>query len=159
VGQAGVTAISQTRCGIEAKPLRVKDTPAPDRPPRSAGCRRVASVRHHTLLAGAALAAVLSLAAGPGLAQAAAATSGVWKGPPEFPWGDFTIKPRGRVFADYVDQDVDRAVGADFSDSEDRFRTARIGVQGSWTDRWSYVAEANFIDGESSWEDLYVAYE
>lgn len=116
-------------------------------------------MRHHTLLAGAALAAVLSLAAGPVLAQTAAPTSGAWKGPPGFTWGDFTIKPRGRVFVDYVDQDVDRAVGADFTDSEDRFRTARIGVQGTWTDRWSWVAEANFVDGESNWEDLYVAYE
>lgn len=115
-------------------------------------------MRHHTLLAGAAL-AVLSLAASPVLAQTAASTSGAWKGPPGFTWGDFTIKPRGRVFVDHVDQDVDRAVDADFTDSDDRFRTARIGLQGTWTDRWSWVAEGNFIDGESNWEDLYVAYE
>lgn len=115
-------------------------------------------MRHQTLQAGAALAALLSLAAGPALAQTGSAASGAWKGPPTFTWGDFTIKPRGRVFVDHVDQDVDRAVGADFSDSDDRFRTARIGVQGTWTDRWSYVAEANFIDGESNWEDLFVQF-
>nr|WP_246347609.1 porin [Brevundimonas basaltis] len=68
------------------------------------------------------------------------------------------MKLRGRVFADYVDQDVDRAVGADFRASEDRFRTARIGVQGTFGDQWSYVAEANFTNGESNWEDLYVQY-
>ena len=97
-------------------------------------------MRHQTLLAGAALAAALSLTAGPVLAQAAQTAGGAWRGAPEFTWGDFTIKPRGRVFVDYVDQDVDRAVGLDFSDSEDRFRTARIGLQGTWTERWSWVA-------------------
>ena len=97
-------------------------------------------MRQRSLLAGAALAAVLSLAAGPALAQAAPPAASAWKGAPEYSWGDFTIKPRGRVFADYVDQDVDRAVGVDFSDSEDRFRTARIGVQGTLGDQWCYVA-------------------
>ncbi|HEY0600473.1 MAG TPA: porin, partial [Brevundimonas sp.] len=115
-------------------------------------------MRQHTLMAGAALAAALSLTAGPALAQAPQSTSGAWKGAPEYSWGDFTIKPRGRVFADYVDQDVDRAVGVDFSDSEDRFRTARIGLQGSWGERWSFVAEANFTNGESNWEDLLIEF-
>lgn len=116
-------------------------------------------MRHHFLLAGAALAVVLPAMAGPALAQTAPTTSSARKGAPEYSWGDFTIKPRGRVFADYVEQDVDRAVGADFRDSEDRFRTARIGLQGSWGEHWSFVAEANFTDGESNWEDLYVQYE
>lgn len=115
-------------------------------------------MRHNILLAGAALAVVLPVGAGPALAQTAPATSSAWKGAPEYRWGDFTIKPRGRVFADYVDQDVDRAVGADFSDSEDRFRTARIGLQGSWGEHWSFVAEANFTNGESNWEDLLIEY-
>lgn len=115
-------------------------------------------MRHHFLLAGAALAAVLSLGAGSALAQDARPDGIIWKAPPELKWGDFTMKLRGRVFADYVDQDVDRAVGADFTASEDRFRTARIGVQGTFGDQWSYVAEANFINGESSWEDFYVQY-
>lgn len=114
-------------------------------------------MRQNSLLAGAALAAVLPLAAGPALAQTAP-TSSAWKGAPEYSWGDFTIKPRGRVFADYVSQDVDRAVGLDFSDSEDRFRTARIGLQGSWGERWSFVAEGNFTNGESNWEDLLIEY-
>lgn len=115
-------------------------------------------MRHNILLAGAALAVVLPVVSGPALAQTAPATSSAWKGAPEYSWGDFTIKPRGRVFADYVDQDVDRAVGADFSDSEDRFRTARIGLQGSWGEHWSFVAEANFTNGESNWEDLLIEY-
>jgi phosphate-selective porin OprO/OprP len=115
-------------------------------------------VRHHPPLAGAALAAALSLLAGSALAQTARPAAGPWKGAPEYRWGDFTLKPRGRLFADYVDQDVDRAVGADFSASEDRFRTARIGLQGTWRETWSWVAEANFTNGESNWEDLYLQY-
>lgn len=115
-------------------------------------------MRQHSLLAGAALAALLSLSAGSALAQDAQPPAISWKGAPEFKWGDFTMKLRGRVFADYVDQDVDRAVGLDFSESETRFRTARIGVQGTLGDQWSYVAEANFIDGGSNWEDLYIQY-
>ncbi|GAA0870461.1 hypothetical protein GCM10009116_22970 [Brevundimonas basaltis] len=115
-------------------------------------------MRQHSLLAGAALAAALSLTAGSTLAQDSQPATVTWKGAPEFKWGDFTMKLRGRVFADYVDQDVDRAVGADFRASEDRFRTARIGVQGTFGDQWSYVAEANFTNGESNWEDLYVQY-
>jgi phosphate-selective porin OprO/OprP len=114
-------------------------------------------VRQHSLLAGAALAVLVSLTAGSALAQDARPAP-AWSGAPEYKWGDFTLKFRGRVFADYVEQDVDRAVGADFTASEDRFRTARIGVQGSFGDQWTYVAEANFIDGESNWEDLYVQY-
>lgn len=115
-------------------------------------------MRQHSLLTGAALAAILSLTAGSAVAQDGQAASISWKGAPELTWGDFTLKLRGRVFADYVEQDVDRAVGVDFSDSEDRFRTARIGVQGTLGDQWSYVAEANFINGESNWEDLYVQF-
>jgi len=115
-------------------------------------------VRQQSLLAGAALAAVLSLEAGPALSQTAPPAPSTWKGAPEYRWGDFTIKLRGRVFADYVDQDVDRAVGPDFSASEDRFRTARIGLQGTWGEQWSWVAEGNFTNGESNWEDLYVQY-
>ena len=115
-------------------------------------------MRHNFFLAGAALAVVLPVVAGPALAQTAPATSSTWKGAPEYSWGDFSIKPRGRVFADYVEQDVDPAVGADFSASEDRFRTARIGLQGSWGEHWSFVAEGNFIDGESNWEDLLIEY-
>jgi phosphate-selective porin OprO/OprP len=115
-------------------------------------------VRHHSLLAGAAFAVVVSLAAGSAALAQDARPAPAWSGAPEYKWGDFTLKFRGRVFADYVEQDVDRAVGADFSASEDRFRTARIGVQGGFGEQWTYVAEANFINGESNWEDLYVQY-
>ncbi|MBF0665356.1 MAG: porin [Brevundimonas sp.] len=115
-------------------------------------------MRHHSLLAGAALAVVSMLAAGAVQAQDAEPTTITWKGAPELKWGDFTFKPRGRVYFDYVSQDVDRAVGLDFGASESRIRTARIGVQGTWTDRWSYVAEASIANGEASWEDLLLEY-
>src|SRR5690606_10221044 len=55
-------------------------------------------------------------------------------------------------------QDVDPAVGAAFGASETRIRTARLGVEGSWADRWSYVAEANINGGEATWEDLLIAW-
>lgn len=115
-------------------------------------------MRQDSLLAGAALAAILAFTAAPALAQDAQPTTITWKGAPELKWGDFTFKPRGRVFLDYVDQDVDRAAGPDFGASESRIRTARLGVQGTWTDRWSYVAEASIANGEASWEDLLIEY-
>jgi phosphate-selective porin OprO/OprP len=115
-------------------------------------------VRQHSLLAGAALAAVLSLAAGSALAQEAEPTTITWKGAPELKWGEFTFKPRGRVYFDYVSQDVDRAVGLDFGASESRIRTARLGFQGTWAEQWAWVAEASIANGEANWEDLLLEY-
>ena len=116
-------------------------------------------MRHHFLLAGAALAVVSSLAAGAVQAQdAEPATTITWKGAPELKWGEFTFKPRGRVYFDYVNQDVDRATGLDFGASESRIRTARLGFQGSWADQWSWVAEASIANGEANWEDLLLEY-
>ena len=116
-------------------------------------------MRHQSLLAGAALAVVSLLAAGAVQAQdAEPATTITWKGAPELKWGDFTLKPRGRVFLDYVTQDVDRATGLDFGASESRIRTARLGFQGSWADQWSWVAEASIANGEANWEDLLLEY-
>lgn len=115
-------------------------------------------MRHHTLTASVAL--VLATAfGGTALAQdAAPATTITWKGAPQFQWGELTFKPRGRVYFDYVSQDVDRAAGTDFSGSESRLRTARLGVQGAYTDQWAYVAEVSIGDGEATWEDLALTY-
>lgn len=117
-------------------------------------------MRTQSLLSGAALGLVLSLAAGaPALAQdAPPATTITWKGAPEFSWGEFTFKPRGRVYLDYVGQDVDRATGPDFTASDSRIRTARLGVQGTWTDQWSYTAEVSINNGDANWEDLLLRY-
>ncbi len=114
-------------------------------------------MRNKHLLASAALGLVV-LSSGAAHAQDGQATSITWKGAPEFSFGDFTFKPRGRVYLDYVNQDVDPAVGAGFGASETRIRTARLGVEGSWADRWSYVAEANINGGEATWEDLLIAW-
>ena len=114
-------------------------------------------MRQHFLLAGAAL-AHLALGAAPAAAQDAPATTITWKGAPELKWGEFTFKPRGRVYFDYVSQDVDRAVGLDFGASESRIRTARLGFQGSWAEQWSWVAEASIANGETNWEDLLLEY-
>lgn len=112
-------------------------------------------MRHHTLTAAAALAAAIALAAGAAQAQdTAPVTTITWKGAPQFQWGEFTFKPRGRVFFDYVSQDVDRAVGTDFSASESRLRTARVGVQGTFTSQWAYVAEVSIGNGDATWDDL-----
>lgn len=116
-------------------------------------------MRNQSLLTSAALAIVCALGAGAVQAQdAAPATTITWKGAPQLAWGEFTFKPRGRVYFDYVSQDVDRATGADFDASESRIRTARLGVQGTWTDQWSYVAEANIANGEANWEDLLIEF-
>lgn len=114
-------------------------------------------MRNKHLLASAALGLVV-LSSGAAHAQDGQAASITWKGAPEFSFGDFTFKPRGRVYLDYVNQDVDPAVGAAFGASETRIRTARLGVEGSWADRWSYVAEANINGGEATWEDLLIAW-
>lgn len=113
----------------------------------------------HQLLTGAALAIACALGAGTAQAQdEVPATIITWKGAPEFKLGDFTFKPRGRVYFDYVAQDVDRAIGIDFDASESRIRTARLGVQGTWTDQWSYVAEATIANGDATWEDVLLEY-
>lgn len=115
-------------------------------------------MRTKSLLTGAALGIISALTAGAALAQDAQTTSITWNGAPEFSYGEFTFKPRGRVYFDYVNQDVEPAVGPDFSASESRIRTARLGVEGTWAQRWSYVAEVAINGGEANWEDLIIAY-
>ena len=110
-----------------------------------------------TLLA-AALGALLSFGSAAG--AVAQETKITWKGAPEFASGDWTFKPRGRVFLDFVHQEVDGGASVpDLSANSTRVRTARLGVEGTWTDRFRYVAEASIANGEAAWEDLYLAVE
>ncbi|WP_339915214.1 porin [uncultured Brevundimonas sp.] len=112
-------------------------------------------MRHHILTASTVAILTCLFAAGTSQAQEVApATTITWKGAPQFQWGEFTFKPRGRVYFDYVAQDVNPALGPDTSAAESRLRTARLGVQGTWTDQWSYVAEASIGNGSANWDDL-----
>lgn len=120
--------------------------------------------RKTSLLAAASLGAVLALGLG---AQAQAQdTSITWKGGPQFKSGPLTFKIGGRVYLDYVMQDVDGEYDAlanlggtpDSSSRNSRFRTARLSVEGTWTDRWSYKAEVNVAGGETAWEDVVLEY-
>lgn len=124
-------------------------------------------MRNRTSLFGAAsLGAVLALAIGAS-AQAQETTTS-WKGAPQFQNDSLTFKVRGRIYYDYVAQDVDRAVEAganvDYESRSTRLRTARIGVEGTWNANWAYKAEVNFNGRDSSgadeveWEDLILEY-
>ena len=100
-----------------------------------------------------------ALAAGEGVgaqtAPAPAETAITWKGAPEFRSGGWTFKPRGRVFLDFVHQEVEGGASvAEDTANDARVRTARLGVQGSWNDRFRYVAEASIANGDLQWEDL-----
>lgn len=71
----------------------------------------------------------------------------------------FTIS--GRIYGDYVSQDVDRQTGLDFKDEDQRIRTARLAVEGDLPADWSYKAEVSYASaaGEAQWEDLYLQYD
>ena len=110
-----------------------------------------------TRAACAALGALWSLCCAS--AVAAQETKVSWKGAPEFSHGEWKFKPRGRVFLDFVHQDVEGGASvADLSADNTRIRTARLGVQGSWSDKFAYVAEASIANGEAQWEDLVLEY-
>jgi phosphate-selective porin OprO/OprP len=109
-----------------------------------------------SLLSGAALGMVLAL----GLTVSAQAqdTKTSWKGAPQFQNDTLTFKVRGRTYADYVYQDVNRDTGVDFEASNTRLRTARLGVEGTWNANWAYKAEVQFTRGAAEWEDLILEY-
>ncbi|KQW70957.1 hypothetical protein ASE17_15405 [Phenylobacterium sp. Root77] len=108
-----------------------------------------------SLCAGAAL-GVLALAIAGG-AQAQDTTTS-WKGAPQFQNDSLTFKVRGRVYQDFVHQEVDRQTGADFQADVTRLRTARLGVEGTWNANWAYKAEFTVAGGSANWEDLILEY-
>lgn len=108
-----------------------------------------------SLCAGAALGVfVLAMAGG----AAAQDTTTSWKGAPQFQNDTLTFKVRGRVYEDFVHQEVDRASGADFEANVTRLRTARLGVEGTWNANWAYKAEFTVAGGSANWEDLILEY-
>lgn len=115
-------------------------------------------MRATLLTTGAALGIICMLTAGAAGAQDAQTGPVIWNGAPEFRHGEFRFKPRGRILLDYVAQEVDRAAGPDLDASESRIRTARLGVEGRFSSRWSYVAEVAIHGGEANWEDLFLTY-
>lgn len=108
-----------------------------------------------SLCAGAAL-GVFALAMAGGAAAQDTTTS--WKGAPQFQNDTLTFKVRGRVYEDFVHQEVDRASGTDFEANVTRLRTARLGVEGTWNANWAYKAEFTVAGGSANWEDLILEY-
>lgn len=116
-----------------------------------------------TLLAGAT---ALALAFGFGATAAQAQdTTTTWKGAPQWQNDSLTFKVRGRVYYDVVAQEVDgewsptnTSGTGDFSTRNSRLRTARLGVEGTWNQSWSYKAEVNFANNQAVWEDLILEY-
>lgn len=107
---------------------------------------------------------VLAVAAGALISAGAAADSFAqapakeFRGAPEFEFGELTLKPRGRLYLDHVEQEVEPAAGPALDLSDSRIRKARLGVQGSYGEHLSFVAEFNHVDGQTDWEDLFVEY-
>ena len=121
-------------------------------------------MRKSTLLGSAALGVAFAF----GLAAAAQAQELTvsWKGAPEFTNDDVKFKVRGRIYEDYVFQEVDGEYDAvtnpsgtgDFETRNGRLRTARLGVEGQWNAQWAYKAEVNFTQNQAVWEDLILEY-
>ncbi|MFZ5670303.1 MAG: OprO/OprP family phosphate-selective porin [Pseudomonadota bacterium] len=109
-----------------------------------------------SLACGSALGALAALALASG-AQAQETTTS-WKGAPQFANDSLTFKVRGRLYMDFVNQDVDRETGADFSSQVTRTRTARLGVEGTWNQNWAYKAEFQLVGGSAAWEDVILEY-
>ena len=108
-----------------------------------------------SLCAGAALGVIALAIAGGAQAQD---TTTAWKGAPLFQNDTLTFKVRGRVYEDFVHQEVDRQTGADFDANVTRLRTARLGVEGTWNANWAYKAEFTVAGGSANWEDLILEY-
>jgi phosphate-selective porin OprO/OprP len=108
-----------------------------------------------SLCAGAALGVIALAIAGGAQAQD---TTTAWKGAPQFQNDTLTFKVRGRVYEDFVHQEVDRQTGADFEANVTRLRTARLGVEGTWNANWAYKAEFTVAGGSANWEDLILEY-
>ena len=108
-----------------------------------------------SLCAGAALGVIALAIAGGAQAQE---TTTAWKGAPQFQNDTLTFKVRGRVYEDFVHQEVDRQTGADFDANVTRLRTARLGVEGTWNANWAYKAEFTVAGGSANWEDLILEY-
>lgn len=118
-------------------------------------------MRNSTLLRGAAL---LALATGAGVSQAhaqAAPPAPTFTAAPQFrdAAGDFTFKVRGRFMYDVYTVDADFAGTAnDQSYRRSGLRRARLGVEGQMTPKFRYQAEATFLGGSATWEDLRLEY-
>jgi len=111
-----------------------------------------------SLACGSAMGALFALALVSG--ASAQETTTAWKGAPQFANDTLTFKVRGRVYMDVISQEVDRAVGNDFSSQVSRVRTARLGVEGTWNQNWAYKAEAaiSSAGGTTQWEDVVLEY-
>jgi len=127
------------------------------------------SINMSRLGGGVAVGALLAF----GLSATAQAQETVttWGGAPRFTNDSLTFKVRGRVYFDAVFQDVEGSgVGTgvagvfsgtntpDYDARNFRNRTARIGVEGTYSSNWAYKAEATIQNGAANWEDLSIEY-
>lgn len=78
-----------------------------------------------------------------------------WKGAPEFSSADgrFKFKPRGRLYADWVNIDGDSPAFDKISATE--LRSARLGVEGSYTKFTKYKFEVDFANSDVTIDDAY----
>jgi phosphate-selective porin OprO/OprP len=83
-----------------------------------------------------------------------------WKGAPEFSSGDgeFKMKIRGRIMADYNGIDQDERITGEGDISAVELRRARLGVEGVVFHDWKYKFEVDFAADEVAIKDAYVAY-
>jgi phosphate-selective porin OprO and OprP len=125
------------------------------------------TIKTSRLLGGAAAGALIALSLGS--AASAQDTTTAWAGAPRFTNDSLTFKVRGRVYLDTVFQDVDGSgtgLASTFSGTNTpdydarnfRNRTARLGVEGTFSSDWAYKAEFTVQNGAANWEDLILEY-
>lgn len=101
----------------------------------------------------------VALAFGAGAAAHAQDLNVGWKGAPEFTNDDAQFKVRGRILIDYVNEDIDRAVGVDSEASAIRGRQVFLGVEGRINSQFAYKAEGGAVNGGAwSWDDVVIEY-
>jgi phosphate-selective porin OprO/OprP len=115
-------------------------------------------------------AALLALAAAAGVTAANAAPAPPAPPPPPPPTfsaapqfrdgaGDFTFKVRGRLMWDIYSVDANFPLTAnDQNYRRTGLRRARLGVEGQFTPKFRYQAEATFSGGQANWEDMRLEY-
>lgn len=119
------------------------------------------------LACGAAAGALMAL--GMGATAQAQETTTTWAGAPRFANDSVSFKVRGRVYIDAVFQDVDGSGTGlastysgtntpDYDARNFRNRTARLGVEGTFSTNWAYKAEFTVQNGAANWEDLILEY-
>lgn len=73
--------------------------------------------------------------------------------------GQFIIRARGRVIHDFYSVSRNFDAGSINGDTEnDDLRALRLGVDGQFTSKIKFRADANLINGDVNWADVYLGY-